>query len=59
MSAVYMPNDTDRASDYARLEDARELVEAVRADLPRNGAMWDRADAASHNITELMRSLRR
>lgn len=58
MSAVYYPMGDDRIADYIRLEEARELVEAVRSDLPRNGAAYDRADSAVHNISELMRGLR-
>lgn len=58
MCRVYMPSRVDRDTHVAQLEDARELVEAVRDDLPRNGAAYDRADQAVHDITELLRGLR-
>lgn len=58
MSRVYMPSRVERASHIARLEDARELVQAVLEDLPYEGPAYDKANDAVHDITELLRGLR-
>jgi len=59
MSRCYMPTGAAQRDDMARLEDARELIEAVRSDLPRNSDAEGRADEVVHGISELMRGLRR
>lgn len=58
MSTTYWPNADQRLTHYIQLEEAREIVQAVRADLPIGGNARDRADAAIHDITELMRGMR-
>jgi hypothetical protein len=39
--------------DQTKVTEARELIEHVRSDLPRNGVRYDRANAAIHNLLEI------
>lgn len=58
MSIAWWPTADERLTHTIRLEEALDIIDAVRSDLPIGGVARDRADAAHHDISELMRGLR-